>query len=242
MRNIIKYILIFFIYSFTIQSLFADDDRNDFVSWEKPRISSVYNQSDKKLVFLVQFKTQDYTDQVYKYDFKITTWERSKSCKWDFIIAETTIYTVCWILISNIESLDLEHSIYLEARDSVTNNKETEFYKYFNKWVIQKAIDSNKSEKEISEKNLDSEGSSSKIIQPSAVKSNNWELSKVEIQLHKKLNIFFTKIENYSYERKLKIINKVLEKLTEVRTSNSEKLKIIELIRQRFLEEKKILQ
>ncbi len=249
MKKIIKNILSLLIICLTFSNIFADDnDRNEFVSWERPNISNIYNESEQKFVFLVQFDTHDYTDQVYKYDFRIGTNERWRTCTWEFIVKDTTIYMVCWVLITDASIINQEYTLYLEVRDTNTNNQELEFYQTYNIWITSDDVSNfNSPLTEEKNQNIDKDSETKNI-------NNSWEesdtpedskseeLQGLEIEIDQRLEIFFQKIEWYSSQRKLALINKVLSLLEQIHTKNENKIIIIQIIKKKFLEEKKILQ
>ena len=249
MKKIIKYILTLLILSIAFWNVSADDnDRNEFVSWERPNITNIYNDAEQKFVFLVQFDTHNYTDQVYKYDFRIGTNERWRTCTWEFIVKPTSIYMVCWVLITDKNIIDQEYTLYLEVRDTFTNNQELEFSQTYNQWITPEDTSSNSwlvTTEEFQDTTKNSEikdttpPSEDTIIEED---SETAKLKKLEKEINKKLEIFFQKIEWYSPERKLTLIHKGLSLLEQINTMNEDKLLIIALIKNKFLEEKKILQ
>lgn len=254
MKKITQYILTIFIIGLAFWNVSADDNnRNEFVSWERPNITNIYNDNDQKFVFLVQFDTHDYTDQVYKYDFRIGTNERWKTCTWDFIVKSTSIYMVCWVLITDKNIIDQEYTLYLEVRDKYTNNQELEIFKTYNEWITAKLEDIDTSNAEaITEEekieNINNNWEEQKVSPKNTSNIDNKEDSpssktdELEIEINKRLDIFFQKIEQYSLERKIILINKVLNILEQINTDNEDKKILIQVIQDKFLEEKKILE
>ncbi len=131
MKKILQLILLIAILSWTIHISYWESE-TEYIWWDKPIISKVYNQSEKKMVFLIQFKTQGISEQDYKYDFQITSQEREKRCTWEFNYKANSVYALCWILVNKQESTQKKYSLYFEVRKKSTNKKQAEIYRNIN--------------------------------------------------------------------------------------------------------------
>ena len=125
-------------------NLFAAEESAS-INWEKGKVSKVYNESTKKLTFLVQFNATKKPDIDYDYYFKILTDERKKTCDWKFIYNWIqTIYTTCSVKVDNVKTLDKKINLNFEVENP--DNYETQIvvnrnYNIFNNissfdWIL----------------------------------------------------------------------------------------------------------
>jgi len=116
-KNILKILVVLFIIFWTNISLFAGEESAN-INWEKGKISKVYNESTKKLIFLVQFKTTKEPNIDYDYYFRILTNKRKRTCEWKFIYNwAKTIYATCSVIIGDIKTLDKKINLNFEVED-----------------------------------------------------------------------------------------------------------------------------
>lgn len=240
--KIIKTTLLILIFFTWINNIFAEETETSNINWERYSISKVYNESKRKLTFLIQYKVTSEPSLDYKYFTKILTSERKRTCDWEFIYTQWAIYTICSVKIDDKKTLNENIDLFFEVEEQESHDTEIKFKKSY----IQEIKSEDKIENKVKE-NTEKNSENKIIIQNKEDETIKEKIIKEDEQKEETINkedkilknkILKNKIENRvnillnKKENKLEIIEVLLEQIENYKTLETEKIKLIKILKE----------